>query len=100
MRYPCEMTWGNCSTESRLYWGPPSETPHACSGPRRHLYKLHICQECGMLGARIQPSPYSKAGAQLRVAILKHGVRTAAIEAGNKVIGAVVCDGGFQRGRL
>jgi hypothetical protein len=70
----CEVTWGNCDrerTRNMRHWGPPTATPHTCSGPKRHLYRLHVCHACNTIGNRVMPSPYSKAGAQLRAATMK-----------------------------
>lgn len=73
----CPVEWGNCSDTKPLYWGKPTATPHTCSGPathtRRGLVKLHICEKCRHMGGRTMPSPYSKAGAQLRAAIVNFG---------------------------
>lgn len=71
----CAVEWGNCGDTYPRYWGQPSSTPHTCSGPathvRRAIGKLHVCEKCKCLGGRTMPSPYSKAGAQLRAAILR-----------------------------
>jgi hypothetical protein len=76
---PCLVTWGNCSETEPRYWGKPTATPHTCSGMathiRRGIGKLHACEKCKTLGSHIQPTPYSKAGAQLRAAIMaSHGL--------------------------
>lgn len=74
----CPVEWGNCSDTNPVYWGKPSATPHICSGPathvRRAVAKLHVCEKCKCIGSQTMPSPYSKAGAQLRAAIMRsHG---------------------------
>lgn len=71
----CGGVWGNCDLErvrNMRHWGPPTATPHRCKGVRRHLSKLHVCEACNFIGHRTMPSPYSKAGAQLRAATLAH----------------------------
>ena len=74
MEETCTVEWGNCGGDKPIYWGKPSTTPHRCVGRathiRRGIAKLHICETCKSMGSHIQPSPYSKAGAQLRKAIL------------------------------
>lgn len=71
----CSVEWGNCGTKP-VHWGAPTDTPHRCVHPathiRRGLAKLHVCETCNIIGGRIVPSPYSKAGAQLREATLAH----------------------------
>lgn len=62
----CDSEWGNCDPEYPKYFGPATETPHICRGPRRHLAKLHICDKCGARGHRILPLPGSKAGRSLQ----------------------------------
>lgn len=71
----CTVEWGNCTTgAAQRHWGAPSDTPHRCNGKathvRRAIGKLHACEKCNCLGGRTMPSPYSKAGAQLRQAIM------------------------------
>jgi hypothetical protein len=69
----CPVEWGNCG-ENPIFWGKPSTTPHRCGGKathiRRGIAKIHICEKCKSLGSHVKPSPYSKAGAQIRKAIL------------------------------
>jgi hypothetical protein len=67
---PCEASWGNCDPASPIYWGKPTATPHTCKGVRKHVSKLHVCETCQSVGHQIKPSPYSKAGAQLRGLIM------------------------------
>lgn len=64
----CTAEWGNCDRErpeKMAYFGKPSLTPHRCSGVRRHTSKLHLCENCGFVGSRIQPVAGSKACRQL-----------------------------------
>lgn len=69
----CAVTWGNCSDKEFRAFGKPSETPHICKGVRRHKAKLHVCEQCNTVGHPIQPSPYSKAGAQFRAIVIANG---------------------------
>lgn len=73
----CPVTWGTCGGDKPVYWGKPSDTPHRCSGPathiRRALVKYHICESCNMIGGHVMPSPYSKAGAQMRAVFMNRG---------------------------
>jgi hypothetical protein len=63
----CTYEWGNCIPNEPHHkdardFGMPTQTPHQCVGGRKHASKMHICARCKLVGARMKPTKYTRAG--------------------------------------
>lgn len=79
----CNAEWGNCTGDPVVQFGKPSETPHYCVGPKRHIRKLHRCG-CGSHGHCVMPTALSRAGRETKQ-LMDLGDRLAGMAAVNTV---------------